>query len=91
MRRYFERVRGFEQKYGRMFGGCETLALAYEDLADRYEDETGRVQRFLGVEEEPLRSRTVVQEVRPLSEAIVNYAALEAAFASTPWADFFNG
>lgn len=91
VRRYFEKVRGFEEKYGKMFGGCELLPLAYEDLSASYDEETGRVQRFLGVEEKPLRSRTVVQEVRPLSDAIVNYAALEATFASSPWAEFFDG
>ncbi len=85
----FEQTRGWEQEYERFFAGHDLLTLCYEELARDYAAEIGRVQRFLGVDAEPVAPQTFKQSAEPLSAAIVNYAELKERFAGTPWAAFF--
>lgn len=56
--------------------GVPALDLDYETLTERWERSTTCIQRFLGVDVEPLEQQKQKQEGRPLAEVIANYAEL---------------
>jgi hypothetical protein len=61
--------------------GRETFRIAYEELAE--EERLEELQRFLGVEPEPLRSWFEKLRTRPMSEAVENWQELEVALRGT--------
>jgi LPS sulfotransferase NodH len=60
-----------------MLRGMPALDLDYETLTGDWERSTTCVQRFLGVDVEPLEQQKKKQELRPLADVIANYAELE--------------
>ena len=48
------------------------------------------VQRFLGLEPHIEQPRILRQEMRPLSEAISNYAAVASRVADSPWSEYLD-
>lgn len=87
-RKHFAWVRKLEDEADAHFANHPVLQVSYEALLADRQGEMGRVQRFLGVPEEEVRSRTVRQRTVPLRAAIANHDELAAAFAGTGWADF---
>lgn len=60
-----------------MLRGVPSLDLEYEMLTEEWERCTTCVQRFLGVDVQPLEQRKKKQEQRPLNEVITNYEELQ--------------
>lgn len=89
-RAFFRRTRRWETEYGERFSDHPVMEVCYEDLVRDFPGEIARVQRFLGVPDEPVRPRTRKQAAIPLTEAIANYGELQERFADTPWACFFD-
>ncbi|MCB0121524.1 MAG: sulfotransferase [Caldilineaceae bacterium] len=86
----FTTTRAWEEQYDCFFADHPKLELFYEQLAEDWAGEMGRVQEFLGVEPERLTPTTYKQSTQPLAQAIANYGELKARFQSTPWATFFE-
>ena len=72
----------------RQFEHHETLAITYEQLICDFPGHMKRIQQFLAPRPEPLKPRSVKQEMRPLSEVILNYQELHDRLAGTKWASF---
>lgn len=60
----------------RKLRGVPALDIEYETLAEQWERSTTCIQRFLGVDVEPLEQQKMKQEQRPLGEFIANYDEL---------------
>ncbi len=86
--RYFEDTVRQHAAYRSVFASARLVPVVYEDLKDDFHAETARLLAILGLEAAPLTAKTVLQEVRPLREAITNYDDLRAALSGTPWAEF---
>jgi LPS sulfotransferase NodH len=86
----FERTRAWEQDYDSFFQNHPKIEVIYEQLAQDYQSEIGRVQEFLGLPLEPLAPKTYKQAQLPLSESIYNFLELKGKFVGTPWEDFFE-
>lgn len=74
---YFHTTRSEEERVNSFFTQDQLLPVVYEDLVDSPEQESERVQRFLQVTPQPLKTRTHKQQTRRQSEAIQNYVALK--------------
>jgi hypothetical protein len=80
--RALDRIADEEAELDELAAGHETFRIAYEELG-----ETGRLeqlQRFLGLDPEPLRSWFERLRTRPLSETVSNWDEVAAALAGTP-------
>lgn len=86
----FEQTRAWEQEAESFFSQQAMLELIYEDLAVNTEQEMGRVQEFLGVNDEAVQPQTHKQRKRPLADAITNFHELKSRFAGSPWESFFE-
>ena len=86
---HFARVDAEVARFNDLFAGHERLDISYEELVaiPRAHDD---VQRFLGVEQQPLTVGLVRQHPQPLSELITNFDELQRAFANTPYRAFFR-
>ncbi len=56
--------------------GKPTLETSYDALAEHWDAEIHRIQRFIGVQPHRLTQRKRKQEQRPLAEVVSNYEAL---------------
>lgn len=88
--RHFNYVRDAEQACSARFARHEVLEIRYENLGTDLEGETARLQRFLGLPQQPVRPTLVRQQTRPLSDMIANYAELERSLAGTRWAVYLD-
>lgn len=86
----FEETRAWEVACDQRFAGHPLHQVSYEDLAADFAGELAKVQRFLGVEVQPMQPVTAKQERQPLAQRIANYGELKAQFTGTPWAGFFE-
>lgn len=87
----FRQTEAYEASFDTQLANHPLLELNYETLADDHDATMRRVFAFLDVPYRPVRPGTVKQSSRrPLSAAIANYAALQAQFAGTRWARFFD-
>ena len=66
------------------------MEVIYEELARCPEEIMADVQRFLGLDAEPIQPQTHQQSRQKLSEAIANYAELKTQFKGSPWESFFT-
>jgi LPS sulfotransferase NodH len=73
-----------------LFSEHPKIDVIYENLADEWEEEITRVQKFLGVPCEPLRPFTRKQAQLPIAAEIVNYLELKDRFRGTAWESFFD-
>jgi len=64
--------------------------LTYEQLTTEPAAALVEIQKFLGVEPEPLASFHTKQNTENLRDLIQNYDELKTAFASTSWSRFFE-
>jgi LPS sulfotransferase NodH len=89
-RSYFQMLQADRDRTEAFFAHRPMLRVDFEDLTIDPSAELTRIQAFLGVRF-PLRAPAFKkQATRPLRDRIANYAELEAAFADTPWAVFFQ-
>jgi LPS sulfotransferase NodH len=86
----FVQTRQWETDFDRAFSNHPKIDVVYEDLVANFGQEVLRIQDFLGVEREPLKTDTHRQSLEPLTNAIVNYAELKERFDGTAWEEFFR-
>lgn len=86
----FITTRRWEEQYGAFFKDHAILDISYEDLIKDSRAELQRVQEFLAVKREGLKSMTHKQTNKPLTQAIANYSELKDKFRGTEWAEFFR-
>lgn len=77
-----------EAELDRLCAGHSTFRIDYEELGD--EERLNELQRFLGLDPEPLRSWYEKLQTRPLNEAISNWEELAAALSEAGY-DLANG
>lgn len=84
----FRHMEADERRLDELAAGHEIFRLTYEELVAgrRLED----LQRFLGVEPQPLRSWFSQLRTRPLSETIENWDELDAALRGTRYEAFLT-
>ena len=81
--RALERIAEEEAELDALAAGHETFRIAYEELGDSGRLE--QLQRFLGLDPEPLRSWFERLRTRPLAETVENWDELAAALTGTPY------
>lgn len=89
-RTYFETLTRQRAEYDRVFAANQRYDVAFETMVADFSGQMTDIQRFLAVDPTDLPQLTLRQEVRPLSEAILNYDALKREFAGTRWAELFD-
>lgn len=88
---YFTKLTTLRARYARLFAERhQVLDVVYEDFVADRSTHVSRLQRFLDLKPASLRATIIQQEVRPLPEAIENYAALKDHFAATRWSVHFD-
>jgi len=88
--RKFAQTRAWEQAGDVRFAAQPRLSVHYEDLVADPDASFRRLTTFLGVDYLPPRTRLRKQNEAPLRSLLANYDALEAQFADTEWATFFD-
>jgi LPS sulfotransferase NodH len=86
----FTSTRRWEEQYDALFEHHSRLEVFYENLSNDSDAELQRIQKFLGVQEEELKSMTYRQNDQPISQTIANYCELKERFKDTSWAEFFE-
>lgn len=86
----FAYTRERERKFRDYFCEHPVLEVTYEDLVDTSEHTLGQIQDFLGVERHELTTKLAKIQQQPMSKVLENYDALNAHFAGTDYAVFFD-
>jgi len=86
----FEKTRALEKSAGRMFADHPVLDIHYETLAQNPDMAINRIAEFLCIPHFYPKTRLKKQNPYQLSEIINRYDDLKAAFADTPWHEFFE-
>jgi LPS sulfotransferase NodH len=89
-RQDFEQTRQWENTFDQFFQHHACMEIIYEELAADYAPIMQHVQKFLGVNPEPVQPQTHKQASYRLAETITNYAELKQQFLGTPWEQFFT-
>lgn len=82
----FARMDADEAELDELAAGHESFRITYEELGE--EARLVELQRFLGIEPEPLRSWFTRLRTRPLAETIENWDELAAVLAGTRYERF---
>ncbi|MEM7218517.1 MAG: sulfotransferase [Pseudomonadota bacterium] len=85
---YFSTIIEHQTRYATFFD--DTFEVNYEDMLTDYEGVMTGVQAFLGLPVQTLSSPLKKQAKRAVSETIGNFAELQAHFAATEYARFFD-
>ncbi len=83
-----DRIAEEEAELDELAAGHETFRIAYEELGD--EARLEQLQRFLGLDPEPLRSWFERLRTKPLAETVENWDELSAALTGTPHERFLR-
>ena len=86
----FEAHRRMENETDQYFKHHKKLVINYEDLEYSLNDTINRVNNFLNLDFQPLKTKTKKQSIQPLSEIIKNYNQLKQQFDNTSWMIFFD-
>ena len=73
-----------------LLGDTPRLELVYEEMVADFTGTIRRVYEFLNIPYSQVESRTLKQEHRPLSQALINYHELKSSFAGSPYECFFE-
>ena len=87
---YFIRTRQDVDQFSSSLDSKDCLEIFYNGLVNDYVNETTRIQKFLNLEVQTLKSSLHKQNIRPLSQVISNYWDLKKRFETTPWREFFD-
>ena len=86
----FERQEAKIAEFDEKFAGHALLPVTYEELCDAYAPTMRGVQEFLELPLVELQPGTPKRATPGLREAVSNYEQLQADFAGTRWAGFFD-
>jgi LPS sulfotransferase NodH len=87
---FFQTIDENEKYFDKCFQSHEKLEIYYEDLVSDTENVCHKVLDLLQVEKCDLKSTTLKQSQKPLSERIQNYTELKQYFKNTPSGIFFE-
>ncbi|MEZ4515540.1 MAG: sulfotransferase [Chloroflexota bacterium] len=87
---FFEEGRALEAGCDATLTDHSVLQLYYEDMADDFQGEMERIQRFLRLEVADIQPATKQRPGTPLSGQIENYDELQSALAGTEWESFLE-
>lgn len=85
-----EAHRRMEDEAEALFANHQKLDLTYEEMVEDLNTASSRVQNFLGLTPKALKTKTIKQESRDLSEIVVNYDNLKKQFSTTCWQYLFE-
>ncbi|MHC4232375.1 MAG: hypothetical protein ACYSTW_07215, partial [Planctomycetota bacterium] len=88
---FFQKISENEKYFDKCFQSHKILDLYYEDLVSDTENICHKALELLQVEKCDLKSSTLKQSQKPLSERIQNYSELKQYFKDTPHGFFFEG
>jgi LPS sulfotransferase NodH len=80
----------WKKEYDAFFENNQKIDVFYEELVSNFESEVVRIQKFLNVEPQRLKTIYKKQTTAPLSRLILNYNELKKRFEGTPWIYFFE-
>lgn len=86
----FERMEAAERFVEGLICDREALVIHYENLTRDPCTEFERTQAYIGLSIQPIQPTLHKQRLTSLSEAISNFKELQAEFAGTVWAGFFD-
>ena len=86
----FEKITQLIEHFQKFFSKNKVHVIYYEDLIENLEEETRKVQEFIGVENKALTSRFIRINNKKLSDVISNYYELKEKFNGSPWEKFFD-
>jgi hypothetical protein len=84
----FREMESDEARLDAIAAGSETFRIDYEELAE--ERRLVELQRFLGLDPEPLRSWFTRLRTRPLASTVSNWDELVAGLTETPYEGFLH-
>jgi len=87
---FFQTIAENEKYFDECFQSHDILEIYYEDLVSDTENVCRKVLNLLQVEKCDLKSTTLKQSRKPLSERIQNYTELKQYFKNTPSSIFFE-
>jgi LPS sulfotransferase NodH len=87
---FFERIKGYEERYDAMFSSHPKLDITYEDLVSRKDEVMNSLTDFLGVDRFSATSVMKKQITKPAHQVISNYSFLKTKFENSQWACFFQ-
>lgn len=76
--------------YERLLANHDCQRVYYEDICSNFQDELDKIQSFLALNPQKLRTTNRRIRVKPLSEIIENYEELKKKFQNTPYIDYFD-
>lgn len=87
---YLKKIKEYEEEYNSFFSEHEMIEIIYENLMRDVDQETRKVQEFLGIEVKKLKSCLRKDDKKPLSQSIANYWKLKEKFKDTEFKEFFE-
>lgn len=90
MVKFFTWRRKTEADFDQRFAAFPILQVLYESLANDFDAEMARIQRFLGLEPVAVEQGTKQRASKPMSEQIANYDEVAERLADTEWAAFLE-
>lgn len=87
---YFKKIENEKQYFAEYFKSHPHMDLYYEDMVSDMKKQSERIQSFLEIEYNDLKTYSQKQVQLPLHELISNYYELREKFAGTRWNRFFN-
>jgi len=87
---FFEKTEELENHANLFFKNSKKLEITYENLSANIDAEMESVQNFLGVDQQSVKPASYKQNVKPLSDGIVNYSELKEKFSGSPWFKYFE-
>lgn len=78
-----------QKLFKKLFNRHQILDVSYEDLVEKADYESKRIQSFLGVQTHKLISKIQKLNHRPMKDVVANYETLKRQFGKTEWSQFF--
>ena len=88
----FKLIKHWEKKYSNFFdlSSQQYCNITYENLVSNTQQETDKIQEFIGVAQRPLTSHTKKQGIKPMRKIVANYDELKEKFYNSCWSNFFD-
>lgn len=90
LQKFFSYISNMQAFFDSFFGHIPLLNLYYESLVENFQTESRRIQEFLDVEFEPLKSPLKKIVTGSMEDSIENYAFLKQYFIKSRWSQYFS-
>lgn len=88
--RFFRNIEEREGRYDRLFQEHPVLQITYESIIADTDNESKKIQEFLGVDYHVMQTLLRRQNRAHVSKIIENFNELKYEFSSTPWSRYFE-